>query len=62
MFNILKPKCPVCDARVELTAELRLETAEGMHILNICDSCGLFFDKSTEILLRGKKQDDSEPL
>ena len=40
-----KLKCPICNEKAEdLSAEMRLDTSEGVHIINICPDCADFFD------------------
>lgn len=55
-----KVKCPGCGKKQkELRHELRLDTAEGVHSIFICDECSRFLDKSAEVLKRRRKNADS---
>lgn len=61
MFN--KKKCPVCNEKFPKTEtfhELRLKTSDGVIEIEICNNCADFFDKSADVLTRGKKQEDEE--
>ncbi len=53
----LKKKCPICDKRYSSSEnfhEMRLNTSEGTHTLDICESCADFFDKSAEVIAKGR--------
>jgi hypothetical protein len=53
-----KKQCPVCKQKYskdEPFHELRLQTSDGLHTLEICEACADFFDKSAEVLNRGKE-------
>lgn len=55
-----KKKCPVCEDKYPKKAqfhELRLETAEGLHTLEICVKCADFFDKSADVIMKGRKDE-----
>jgi hypothetical protein len=55
-----KKKCPVCqDKYSEKTPfhELRLETADGTHVMEICENCADFFDKSADVIMKGRKDE-----
>lgn len=55
-----KKKCPVCDIKYPKDTsfhELRLDTLDGIHTLNICENCADFFDKSAEVIMKGRKDD-----
>ena len=57
-----KKKCPVCSVKYKKNVpfhELRLQTADGTHEIEICESCADFFDKSAEVIMRGRRQDDT---
>ena len=56
--------CPVCDIKTKetLVAELRLETSEGLHILKVCKDCSDFFEKSAEVLSKGKDDEFVETM
>lgn len=49
--KVLKPKHGI--------HELRLNTAEGVVEMEVCDECSRFWDMSAEILNRGKKNDET---
>lgn len=56
-----KVKCPACQTKhKELKHELRLDTAEGVHNMFICDQCAHFFDKSAEVLKKRNNVDGLE--
>lgn len=60
---MFKKKCPICDTKYPKSTpfhELRLKTSDGTVDLEICSACADFFDKSADILTRGKKQEDEE--
>lgn len=48
--KVLKAKNPV--------HELRVGTADGVIDLEICDDCARFWDKSAEVLSKGKPEND----
>lgn len=61
---IWKKKCPVCEDKYPKATpfhELRLQTADGVHSLEICEKCADFFDKSAEVIMKGR-QDESVRL
>jgi len=37
--------------------ELRLETLDGTHELEICEKCADFFDKSAEVIMKGRSDE-----
>lgn len=58
---IFGKKCQSChDKYPKSTAfhELRLNTADGILNLEICEKCADFFDKSAEVIMKGRRQDD----
>lgn len=58
-FWLRKPKCYTCDnALPEHPGILRLETADGLEEVEICDFCSEFFDKSAHILQNKKSEDE----
>lgn len=58
-----KPKCPICNEPAEdLSAEMRLDTSEGVHTLNICPNCAEFFEKSAEVLMKKKSSNDEQSI
>lgn len=57
-----KKKCPVCEQKFSKNAafhELRLQTSDGLHTLEICESCADFLDKSAEVIMKGRS---NEPI
>jgi hypothetical protein len=38
---------------------MRINTDEGVVSLEICDKCADFFDKSAEVIMKGRRQDDA---
>ena len=53
----LKKKCPVCNSKFSSSEpfhEMRLNTSDGLHTLDICESCADFFDKSAEVIAKGR--------
>jgi hypothetical protein len=62
-----KKKCPLCHQKYKKTVsfhELRLQTADGILELEICEVCADFLDKSAHVLSAGRKKDasDDEPV
>lgn len=58
-----KQKCPVCQEKADdLSAEMRLDTSEGIHTINICPNCADFFEKSTEVLLKKKSSNNEQSV
>lgn len=55
-----KPKCPLCDSTKELSATIRINTADGPVELDICDFCADFFNESAEIFRTRRKKENSE--
>ena len=61
-FFTKKKTCPICRDKYTLDEtfhELRLQTGDGMTILEICKTCADFFDKSADVL---KRKSPSEPI
>lgn len=57
---IWKKKCPVCTDKYPKKAtfhELRLETADGTVTLEICEKCADFFDKSADVIMKGRSDE-----
>ena len=57
--------CHVCGVNQmpEDPAILRLKVQDGIAEMSVCDECADFFDKSAEVLLRGRKgSKDDEPV
>ena len=59
---ILRKKCKVCDGKIKSKepAIIRLETADGIHEINVCDECSRFFEKSAEVIQGGRKKEPEE--
>lgn len=58
-----KKKCPICSGKMtDPFGEIRLETAEGVHVVEVCSGCSNFFDKSAEAMLRNKDTKDAESI
>lgn len=54
-------KCRTCEKKLKDNIhEIRLQTADGIVILEICDECAEFFDKSADVLSR--KGNDNETV
>lgn len=56
-----RKKCGTCKKVIKkktITHELRLQTADGMLEVEICDDCARFWDASAEVLSKGRKKDD----
>ena len=56
-------KCPVCTKKYKKTVtfhELRVQTADGLIELEICESCADFFDKSADVLTKKRKGSDDD--
>lgn len=55
-----KKKCPVCQVKYPKDTafhEIRLDTSEGIHTLDICEKCADFFDKSADVIMKGRKDE-----
>lgn len=50
--KVLKKKKPV--------HELRLQTADGLLEIEICDTCAQIWDASAEVLNKSRKKDDKD--
>jgi CRISPR/Cas system-associated protein Cas10 (large subunit of type III CRISPR-Cas system) len=53
--------CAVCEDKYHKSVpfhEMRINTDEGVVSLEICDKCADFFDKSAEVIMKGRRQDD----
>ena len=53
--------CAVCEDKYLKSVpfhEMRLNTDDGPVSLEICEKCADFFDKSAEVIMKGKRQDD----
>jgi RNase P subunit RPR2 len=56
-----RKKCGTCKKvlkKKNSSHELRLQTADGMLEVEICDKCARFWDASAEVLTKGRKKDD----
>lgn len=54
--------CAVCEDKYpksEPFHEMRISTDDGVVSLEICEKCADFFDKSAEVIMKGRQQDDS---
>lgn len=54
--------CAVCEDKYPKSApfhEMRLNTDDGVVSLEICEKCADFFDKSAEVIMKGRRQDDT---
>lgn len=52
--------CSVCEDKYLKSVpfhELRVNTADGPVSLEICDKCADFFDKSAEVIMKGRKDE-----
>jgi RNase P subunit RPR2 len=61
-MNWLGKKCKGCRKklkRIESTHEIRLETAEGVHSVEVCSECARFWDMTTDVLNR-KHNDEND--
>jgi hypothetical protein len=55
-------RCSVCDEKYHKSVpfhEMRLSTDDGVVSLEICEKCADFFDKSAEVIMKGRQQDDT---
>jgi hypothetical protein len=55
-----KKTCPVCENKYSKTArfhELRLETLDGTHELEICEKCADFLDESADVIMKGRSDE-----
>ena len=54
--------CAVCEVKYLKSVpfhEMRVNTDEGVVSLEICEKCADFFDKSAEVIMKGRQQDDT---
>lgn len=54
--------CAVCEDKYLKSVpfhEMRLDTDDGPVSLEICENCADFFDKSAEVIMKGRQQDDT---
>jgi hypothetical protein len=55
-------RCAVCEEKYHKSVpfhEMRLSTDDGVVSLEICEKCADFFDKSAEVIMKGRQQDDT---
>ena len=55
-------RCAVCEEKYHKSVpfhEMRLNTDDGPVSLEICENCADFFDKSAEVIMKGRQQDDT---
>ena len=53
--------CAVCEEKYLKSVpfhEMRLNTDDGTVSLEICEKCADFFDRSAEVIMKGRQQDD----
>jgi flavoprotein len=58
-FNRSK-NCAVCEDKYLKSVpfhEIQMNTDEGMVSLEICDKCADFFDKSADVIMKGRSND-----
>lgn len=56
-----RPKCATCLKKFnkkDRQHEIRVQTEDGMIELKICDNCANFWDASTEVLQKGRRNND----
>jgi hypothetical protein len=54
--------CAVCEDKYPKSVpfhEMRVNTDDGVVSLEICEKCADFFDKSAEVIMKGRRQDDT---
>ena len=54
--------CAVCEDKYLKSVpfhEMRVNTDDGVATFEICEKCADFFDKSAEVIMKGRKQDDT---
>lgn len=53
--------CHICSINQmsDEPAIVRLKVQDGMVEMTVCDECADFFDQTAEVLLRGRKNDES---
>jgi hypothetical protein len=59
-FNKSKT-CSVCNDKYPKSVpfhELRVNTENGVVSFEICEKCADFFDKSAEVLMKGRQKDE----
>ena len=57
----LEDLCHVCGVN-QMPAEpaiIRLKVEGGVAEMHVCDECADFFDQTAEVLLKGRKNDES---
>lgn len=53
--------CAVCEDKYPKSTpfhEMRMKTDEGTVSLEICENCADFFDKSADVIMKGRNQDE----
>lgn len=53
--------CAVCGDKYPKSTpfhEMRMKTDEGTVSLEICENCADFFDKSADVIMKGRNQDE----
>jgi hypothetical protein len=53
--------CAVCEEKYLKSVpfhEMRMKTDDGEVSLEICEKCADFFDKSADVIMKGRNQDD----
>ena len=54
-------RCAVCEEKYHKSVpfhEMRLSTDDGVVSLEICEKCADFFDKSAEVIMKGRQEDE----
>jgi hypothetical protein len=62
-MNWLGKKCKCCRKRLkrkEPTHEIRLDTAEGVHSIEVCEECSRFWDMTAEVLQKPRDRHMNE--
>jgi hypothetical protein len=53
--------CAVCEDKYPKSVpfhEMRVNTDSGVVSLEICEKCADFFDKSAEVIMKGRQKDE----
>ena len=54
--------CAVCEDKYPKSVpfhEMRLNTVDGVATFEICEKCADFFDRSAEVIMKGRQSNES---
>ncbi len=58
-----RKKCATCKKVLKPRSgihELRIETSEGLHDVEVCGECARFWDGTATVLSKGRKKEESD--